>query len=47
MFKALFSNLLKIKLDRTIGVCREVTKKKMYFLYFTEKNKERFFEILR
>ena len=46
MFKALFSNLFKIKLDRTIGVCREVTKKKMYFLYFTEKDKERLEDFL-
>lgn len=41
MFKALFSSLLKIKYDRTSGICREVTKKKIYFLYFTEKDKER------
>ncbi len=41
MFKALFSNLFKIKFDRTGGICREVTKKKIYFLYFTEKDKER------
>ena len=41
MFKALFSNLFKIKFDRTSGICREVTKKKIYFLYFTEKDKER------
>lgn len=41
MFKALFSNLFKIEFDRTSGICREVTKKKTYFLYFTEKDKER------
>lgn len=41
MFKALFSNLFKFKFDRTCGICHEVTKKKIYFLYFTEKDKER------
>ena len=46
MIKTIISNLFRLKLDRNKGICREIPKKKMSFIYFTEKNKEEIEEFL-
>lgn len=41
MFKTLFSNLFKCKFNKTSGICKEISKRNVYFMYFTEKDKEK------
>lgn len=46
MLKTFFTNLFRPKPDITMGICREVPKEKMHFIYFTKENKEKIEEFL-